>query len=51
VNDTRQVLLPGATLSSRDWGVAFTVGFTPIPEPTTLALGLLGATLLIFRRR
>jgi len=51
VNDTLQVLLPGATLSSRDWGVAFTVGFTPIPEPTTLALGLLGATLLIFRRR
>lgn len=53
VGDTAQGVTSGGV--GQDWGVAFTAGVTPVPEPSTLVLGFsTGALLLIrfaFRRR
>ncbi len=49
VGDTAQVLAQNNTI--QDWGVNYTATFTPIPEPTALALGFLGGVLFVFRSR
>lgn len=49
LNDTAQVMKQaGAT---DDWGTAYTVTFTAVPEPSILALLALGGGALLFRRR
>ena len=49
VNDTAQVMKQnGAT---DDWGTAYTVTVTAVPEPSTIALLALGGVALFLRRR
>lgn len=52
VGDTAQALAQNGVV--QDWGMAYTVDFTAIPEPSAVVLGLIGLgalTLLRFRRR
>lgn len=50
VGDTAQIYAQNDTL--QDWASAYVLDFTPIPEPSTFALGLAGlVTLLILRSR
>lgn len=48
VGDTAQAITQAGVL--QDWGFAYTVGFTPVPEPSVVSLGLLGVALLAWRR-
>ncbi len=49
VGDLAQVIKQNG--AADDWGMAYTVSFTAIPEPTTIALLAIGAALLISRKR
>jgi hypothetical protein len=49
VGDTTQAALPANT--TQNWGTAFTVDFTPVPEPAAALLGSLGLLTLLRRRR
>lgn len=49
VGDTVQAALPANT--TQNWGTAFTVNFTPVPEPSAALLGGLGMLALLRRRR
>lgn len=49
VGDTAQAALPNNT--TQNWGTAFTVNFTPVPEPSATLLGGLGMLVLLRRRR
>ena len=47
VGDTVQSVTSGGV--AQDWAFATSVGFTPVPEPSTLALGFSGAALFLVR--
>ena len=49
VGDTTQAVLP--TNATQNWGTAFTVDFTAVPEPSAALLGGLGILALLRRRR
>jgi hypothetical protein len=49
VGDTAQAALP--TNNTQNWGTAFTVDFTAVPEPSAALLGGLGVLTLLRRRR
>lgn len=48
LSDTAQAITSAGVV--QDWAFAYTVGFTPVPEPSVFSFGLLGVAVLAWRR-